>query len=107
LDGSNRVNDNFAEQVAVLVSVNNGMLYNDCVSSHGPHLPTYVSVAVIGLREGHEPYRHLATQAAIAFLETRSPHLLKAGPALVKPLRLALQTYEPSLVGHALLMLQR
>jgi hypothetical protein len=60
-----------------------------------------------GLREGHEPYRHLATQAACAFLDTRSPHLVKAVPALVKPLRLALQTYEPALVGHALLMLQR
>ncbi|KAJ9529293.1 hypothetical protein QJQ45_007974 [Haematococcus lacustris] len=59
------------------------------------------------LREGHEPYRHLASQAALAFLATRSPHLVSALPSLVPPLRLALQTYEPSLVGHALLMLQR
>ncbi|KAJ9529512.1 hypothetical protein QJQ45_013865 [Haematococcus lacustris] len=60
-----------------------------------------------GLREGHEPYRHLASQAVLAFLASRSPHLVSALPSLVPPLRLALQTYEPSLVGHALLMMQR
>ena len=60
-----------------------------------------------GLREGHEPYRHLATQAAIAFLETESPYLSAAVPGLVKPLRLAMQTYEPHLVAHAMFMLGR
>ena len=60
-----------------------------------------------GLREGHEPHRHLATQAAIAFLETGSPHLITAVPGLVKPLRLAMQTYEPHLVAHACNMLCR
>ncbi|KAF5827744.1 hypothetical protein DUNSADRAFT_150 [Dunaliella salina] len=59
-----------------------------------------------GLREGHEPYRHLATEAVHAFLRTRSPHLKAAATECLPGLRLALQTYEPSLVGHALLMLQ-
>lgn len=61
----------------------------------------------VGLREGHEPYRHLATQAVTAFCDTGSPALAAAVPSLIRPLRLALQTYEPSLVGHALLLLQR
>lgn len=60
-----------------------------------------------GLREGHEPYRHLATQACLAFLETGSPHLIAAGPKSVKPMRLALQTYEPHLVGHMLTIIKR
>jgi len=60
-----------------------------------------------GIREGHEPWRHLATQAASAFLDTGSKFLVDAVPAVITPLRLALQTYEPSLVGHACLMLQR
>ena len=60
-----------------------------------------------GLREGHEPFRLLATEAAMAFLRTRSLHLRAAAPACVPALRAALQTYEPSLAGHALLMLQR
>ncbi len=75
-------------------------------SSTPTRLPPCVR-ACAGLREGHEPYRHLATQAAQAFLDTGAPHLPAAAPELVRPLRLALQTYEPSLVGHAVLMLQR
>eukprot|EP00200_Dunaliella_tertiolecta_P002719 CAMPEP_0202337344 /NCGR_PEP_ID=MMETSP1126-20121109/56_1 /ASSEMBLY_ACC=CAM_ASM_000457 /TAXON_ID=3047 /ORGANISM="Dunaliella tertiolecta, Strain CCMP1320" /LENGTH=534 /DNA_ID=CAMNT_0048927501 /DNA_START=182 /DNA_END=1787 /DNA_ORIENTATION=- len=59
-----------------------------------------------GLREGHEPYRHLATEAVHAFLRTHSPHLKAAATECLPGLRLALQTYEPSLAGHALLMLQ-
>jgi hypothetical protein len=65
------------------------------------------SCVLAGLRDGHEPYRHLATQAANAFIATQSPHVAAAVPLLVKPLRLALQMYEPSLVGHALVMLQK
>ncbi|MEW5316788.1 MAG: hypothetical protein WDW38_008138 [Sanguina aurantia] len=60
-----------------------------------------------GLREGHEPYRHLATSAATAFLATGSPHLLHAVPALVAPLKLGLNTCSPPLVGHTLLVIQR
>jgi hypothetical protein len=60
-----------------------------------------------GLREAHEPYRHLATQAALAFLATKSPFLAKAAPKLVRPLRYAMQTYEPHLFGHAVWMLAK
>ncbi|KAG1675463.1 hypothetical protein FOA52_001762 [Chlamydomonas sp. UWO 241] len=60
-----------------------------------------------GLREGHEPYRHLATQAALEFLATKSPFLAKAAPKLVRPLRYAMQTYEPHLFGHAVWMLAK
>lgn len=54
-------------------------------------MPTLVAPHGTGLREGHEPYRHLATQAAQAFLDTGSPFLPKAAQAMAKPLRLALQ----------------
>eukprot|EP00955_Chlamydomonas_euryale_P101158 365326-Chlamydomonas_euryale.AAC.11 len=63
--------------------------------------------ACAGLREGHEPYRHLATQAALAFLATGSPHIVKAAPRLVQPLRYGMQTYEPHLFGHAVHMLRK
>lgn len=66
-----------------------------------------VALMFDGLREGHEPWRHLATQASLAFLATGSPHLVVAAPRLAKPLRLGLQTYEPHLVGHAVDMLKR
>ena len=66
-----------------------------------------VSLMFDGLREGHEPWRHLATQASLAFLATGSPHLVAAASRLAKPLRLGLQTYEPHLVGHAVDMLKR
>lgn len=69
--------------------------------------PTTMCPPSAGLREGHEPYRHLATHAMMAFLDTKSPHLVAAVPAVASALRLALQTYEPHLLGHALLMLQR
>lgn len=59
-----------------------------------------------GLREGHEPYRHLATKALQAFLDTQSPYIVEAIKDLIQPLTLAFQTYEPHLVGHMLLMLQ-
>jgi hypothetical protein len=59
------------------------------------------------MREGHEPYRHLATHAANAFLKTRSSLLVKAAPLLARPIRLGLQTYEPHLVGHMISMLKR
>lgn len=60
-----------------------------------------------GLREGHEPYRHLATITAQVFLDTGSPFIVKAVPKLVRPLRLGLQTYEPHLAGHMMYMLQK
>ena len=59
-----------------------------------------------GLREGHEPYRHLATCAAKAFLKTESSYIVDAVDRLMKPITLGLQTYEPHLVGHMLMMVQ-
>ncbi len=39
-------------------------------------------------------------------MATGSPHLVAAVPQLLRPLRLGLQTYEPHIVGHTLMMLQ-
>jgi len=60
-----------------------------------------------GVRDGHEPFRFLATQAALELCATRSRHLPKSAAAAARPLRLALNTMEPSLFGTALLLLQR
>jgi len=60
-----------------------------------------------GARDGHEPFRFLATQAALELMATRSRHLPKAAAAAARPLRLALNTMEPSLLGTTLLLLQR
>jgi hypothetical protein len=89
------------------VSAAKGMVY-----SHPVRISAGASIRACnglpaGLREGHEPYRRLATLAMREFLATRSPHLAAAVPVVTRALRLALQTYEPHLVGHALLMLQR
>lgn len=70
------------------------------------HIHKHV-IAVQGLREGHEPYRFLATQAAIQMLSQQSEHILAAAALLISPIKLALNTLEPSLVGNMLLMLQR
>ena len=59
-----------------------------------------------GLREGHEPFRHLATNAAMAFLSTQSQFIVDSVERLMKPINLALSTYEPHLVGHMLTMIQ-
>jgi hypothetical protein len=74
-----------------------------------------------GTREGHEPYRHLATQLALQLLAVsdgmhgsqaratpglRSKLLLPCLPQLVTPIRLGLQTREPHLVGHMLCLIQ-
>lgn len=81
----------------------------DLITPHNMAKDEFVKQLVLafdGLREGHEPYRHLATQAAKAFLATGSNYLVTAAPLLATPIRLGLQTYEPSLVGHILLMMQ-
>ena len=76
-----------------------------------------------GAREGHAPHRHLATQLISVLLSLQSPThrgdraaatlrlqtrlILPALPALVQPIRLALNTFEPHLVCHMLQLLQR
>ena len=81
----------------------------DLMASDPVRKEEFVSQLVLmyeGLREGHEPYRHLATCAANAFLKTESNYIVDAVERLMKPITLGLQTYEPHLVGHMLLMLQ-
>lgn len=60
-----------------------------------------------GAREGHEPWRFLATEALLQMFDTHSKYLLKCIPAVVRPIKLGLNTMEPSLVAHMLLLLQR
>lgn len=70
------------------------------------HFRRFLPLLMEGVREGHEPFRRLATNAVMELLDTRSEHLLPALPKCVLPLKRALETYEPSLVGHAMLVLQ-
>jgi hypothetical protein len=82
-----------------------------------------------GVREGHEPYRYLASQAALDLLAvaaypaeqqgssrgTRSPShkpaqsqwLLEVLPQVVAAVKAGLNTMQPSLAAHMMLMLQR
>ncbi|KXZ46601.1 hypothetical protein GPECTOR_42g812 [Gonium pectorale] len=62
-----------------------------------------------GIREGHEPYRFLATRAAEALLSCpgRGPQVAAAVPDLVAPLKLCLNTLQPELVGGLLLLLAK
>jgi hypothetical protein len=60
-----------------------------------------------GARESHEPHRFLAVQALAEMMEAGSPHMVAAAPACVGPLRLGLNTLEPSLAGTCMLLLQR
>ena len=81
------------------------------------------SILHAGAREGHEPHRHLATELIkallnvgehflrankpAAMLRLRTRLLLPCLPDLVHPIRLALNTFEPHLVGHMLTLVQR
>jgi hypothetical protein len=60
-----------------------------------------------GVREPHEPHRFLAVQALAEMMQQGQGRLAGAVPACVAPLRLALNTLEPSLAGTAMLLLQR
>ncbi len=66
------------------------------------------------MREPHEPHRFLAVQALAEMMQRgqgqaqgAQGRLADAVPACVTPLRLALNTLEPSLAGTAMLLLQR
>jgi hypothetical protein len=82
-----------------------------------------------GVREGHEPYRYLASQAALDLLavaacpaeqqySSRGPRrrsnsrpqlqwLLELLPEVVAAVKAGLNTMQPSLAAHMMLMLQR
>jgi hypothetical protein len=82
-----------------------------------------------GVHEGHEPYRYLASQAALDLLAAaaypaaqqgssrgpRSPShkpaqsqwLLQVLPEVVAAVKAGLNTMQPSLAAHMMLMLQR
>ncbi|GFR45806.1 hypothetical protein Agub_g7262 [Astrephomene gubernaculifera] len=81
-------------------------------------------LAFEGLREGHEPYRFLATRAAEELIDCHRPAaaaaagggsdprvgtslVAEAVPELVAPLKLCFNTLQPQLVGGALLVLRR
>jgi hypothetical protein len=95
-------------------------------------VPTYSSAdecAVrAGVREGHEPYRYLASQAALDLLavaahpaaqqrSSRGPRpshkpaqsqwLLEVLPEVAAAVKAGLNTMQPSLAAHMMLMLQR
>ncbi|KAK9816816.1 hypothetical protein WJX72_005340 [[Myrmecia] bisecta] len=60
-----------------------------------------------GAREGHEPYRFLAVEAASAMLAAGRGKSTAVVPSLIAPIRLALSTFEPSLVAGMLQLIQR
>ncbi|GIL68371.1 hypothetical protein Vafri_21671 [Volvox africanus] len=69
-----------------------------------------LALAFDGAREGHEPFRFLASRAVEAFLAaapTRGSQVAAAVPELVAPLKLCLNTMQPQLVGGLLLLLIR
>lgn len=87
-----------------------------------------MSAAVVaGIREGHEPYRFVASYAALQLLATASPStvttshkhskqrvhtqqaqwLLEVLPEVASAIRQGLNTMQPSLAGNMMLMLQR
>mmetsp|Transcript_22942 Transcript_22942/g.40538 ORF Transcript_22942/g.40538 Transcript_22942/m.40538 type:complete len:1130 (-) Transcript_22942:396-3785(-) len=68
---------------------------------------TQAAIVFEGLREGHGPWRQVAWDAAMAFLETGRPEIVDAIPQLIAPLKLGLNTMEPGLVGLFLLILQK
>ncbi|GLC37620.1 hypothetical protein PLESTB_001667200 [Pleodorina starrii] len=68
-----------------------------------------LALALDGIREGHEPFRFLASRAVEALLAAPGRGTLVAGaiPELVAPLKLCLNTMQPQLVGGALLIIIR
>ncbi|GLI63604.1 hypothetical protein VaNZ11_006612, partial [Volvox africanus] len=69
-----------------------------------------LALAFDGVREGHEPFRFLASRAVedlLAAAPTRGSQVAAAAPELVAPLKLCLNTMQPQLVGGLLLLLIR
>ncbi|GIM01709.1 hypothetical protein Vretimale_6449 [Volvox reticuliferus] len=69
-----------------------------------------LALAFDGVREGHEPFRFLASRAVedlLAAAMTRGSQVAAAVPELVAPLKLCLNTMQPQLVGGLLLLLIR